>query len=952
MAPDPQNFIAAWHASDDTPGFFATHRADLSDETVVAMKDYLRSLRRADPQRALQLAESMFVLAEMTGKPMHRAWALIARGNVQMARGQYKQAIADYEAAHTICLAEHRPVEAARAYIGTIYCLQKLAAYDDALRYAAQIRPVLEEHGEWKLAAGVDSNAAGVHHVRGNFHEALALLERALHLLERAGAATQTDAIAPLFEQAELLYSLKRYRDAQESAERVRSIALANECHTDLARVNRFMAKIASARCQYTHALHLLHQAESAFDAAHLAKDVLYTRKAILECYLKLNRLQAVVDESNALIRGFQDLSLLNSAMQVMFLQVHAYTRLERYDEALQIVERALAFFAERNITDDQARLEELRAELLLGLQKLGEALLAAQHARTTWQAAGLHVDEARTKLLLARIFDSQGDPAHARHLSETSLQVAEREMLPELAFRAQQMLAHLSEEEQAYEQALQEYTACIETLERLRLNIAPELRSDFIEDKGTPYEAAVQLSLRGQETERAFELMERAKSRTLVETLASSGGLDVRIKVRRPEDAPLVRELERLREERNLHSAQLENSQQARKERLIDAPPSEALRRCERRIEELLVQLQVRSAAYAADAGILAGYNTRLPELQAQLDAETLLLEYFVARGEVLAWTVDRERVETHRHLADAAAVSTAQSGLRLALSTATMPAGQRVAQLHLSRLDTLLLQPLAERIAGFRRIMLVPHGGLHHLPFHALYDSRAQSYLLERHEISYLPCASLLPIAQARGRHCRIGSAAPDPLIIANSAGGELPCILDEAASVDRLMPGALFTEDAATLAAIHEHAPHHRLLHIAAHGRFRADEPLFSALQLAGGELTVLDIFNLDLCASLVTLSACETGTSAIRGGDELIGLARACLYAGAASLLLTLWRVDDRSTSTLIEGFYRALLAGKTKAAALRDAQLALMRDPHYAHPYYWAPFVLIGDNGRL
>ena len=171
---------------------------------------------------------------------------------------------------------------------------------------------------------------------------------------------------------------------------------------------------------------------------------------------------------------------------------------------------------------------------------------------------------------------------------------------------------------------------------------------------------------------------------------------------------------------------------------------------------------------------------------------------------------------------------------------------------------------------------------------------------------------------------------------------------------------MRGRVFVEDEATLAQVQEAAAECHILHLAAHGDFRPDNPLFSGLALADGWLTTLDIFNLHLGASLVTLSACQTGRSVVSGGDELLGLMRAFLSAGAASLVLSLWAVEDRSTARLMETFYEKMAEGYTKAAALRCAQLQFIEgrcgDGETAtsctHPYFWAPFFLVGDAGVL
>ncbi|NIN65131.1 MAG: CHAT domain-containing protein, partial [Anaerolineae bacterium] len=135
----------------------------------------------------------------------------------------------------------------------------------------------------------------------------------------------------------------------------------------------------------------------------------------------------------------------------------------------------------------------------------------------------------------------------------------------------------------------------------------------------------------------------------------------------------------------------------------------------------------------------------------------------------------------------------------------------------------------------------------------------------------------------------------------------------------------------------------------------GEFRPEAPLFSTLYLSDGPLTATDVFNLELNASLVTLSACQSGTSAVGGGDELVGFSRAFLYAGAASLLMSLWRVDDQATAHLMDRFYQGLLDGLRKPAALRQAQLSLLsgeEGDYYRHPYFWAPFFLVGERGQV
>lgn len=239
---------------------------------------------------------------------------------------------------------------------------------------------------------------------------------------------------------------------------------------------------------------------------------------------------------------------------------------------------------------------------------------------------------------------------------------------------------------------------------------------------------------------------------------------------------------------------------------------------------------------------------------------------------------------------------------------------------------------------LLGDRRLVVAPHLVLHYVPFHALYDGA--HYLVETREVSAAPSATLL-------HHC---VAAPAPplrrALLLGLPDDYAPRVADEVAAIAPLFAESvtLLGEDA-TSTGLQHHAPSADLLHLACHGRFRGDSPFFSALHLADGWMTVRDAYALRLACGLVTLSACETGLSALMPGDDLVGLARGFFLAGAPALVVSLWVVDDEATAEFMVTFYRHLLAGLRPAAALRRAQCALLTT--HLHPFYWAPFVLLG-----
>ena len=145
---------------------------------------------------------------------------------------------------------------------------------------------------------------------------------------------------------------------------------------------------------------------------------------------------------------------------------------------------------------------------------------------------------------------------------------------------------------------------------------------------------------------------------------------------------------------------------------------------------------------------------------------------------------------------------------------------------------------------------------------------------------------------------------------------------------------------------------HASPGQILHIAAHGEHRLDQPDLSYIQLADGQLYSDDVLQHDLSYELVTLSACETGRGQVAPGDELIGIGRGFLYAGAGALLTSLWRVPDDVAMHLMAQVYRALRDGASKAAALREAQRALLAADPQRHPAFWGAFQLVGDARPL
>ena len=254
-----------------------------------------------------------------------------------------------------------------------------------------------------------------------------------------------------------------------------------------------------------------------------------------------------------------------------------------------------------------------------------------------------------------------------------------------------------------------------------------------------------------------------------------------------------------------------------------------------------------------------------------------------------------------------------------------------------HLQELYRRLVEPIRSRLVA-DHLIVVPHGFLHYLPFHALRDG--DHYLVDDYSLSYAPSASVYALCAQRPASTQRNS------LVLGIPDLQAPYIMAETSAVAAVLPHArVCLGDEATREVLWKHAPHSRYVHIATHGLFRHDNPMFSSIRLGGSEVNLFDLYRLRLSSELITLSGCGTGLNVVVGGDELLGLVRGLLYAGTQAVLVTLWEVNDASTSEFMSAFYRALATQPNKALAVRAAMKQVREI--YPDPYYWAPFVLIG-----
>jgi CHAT domain-containing protein len=345
--------------------------------------------------------------------------------------------------------------------------------------------------------------------------------------------------------------------------------------------------------------------------------------------------------------------------------------------------------------------------------------------------------------------------------------------------------------------------------------------------------------------------------------------------------------------------------------------------------------------------ADSLAEQRVTLAELQKALGSGEAVLQFHVLENRSIVWLITRSGLS-------ASVIAQGQAGLAALVENFRSSVIER-------RRDTTTLATALHRVllsgidlTPVLRLFVVPHGPLHYLPFQALHDGRG--FLIERTALAVWPSSAVGARLQARGN-----APAPALLGFGNPSTDKnlpLPGAEREVRQVASLFSrNEIFVQQDATKERFKAGAGRANIVHVAAHAELDDVDPLFSRILFAAtstepGLLEAREIYTLDLQGvRLITLSACESGLGRVARGDEIIGFTRSLLSAGANSIVASLWPVADDSTDLLMGRLYRDLASGRDLMAGMQQAQLEVQKNRRFAHPFFWAPFNVIG-NGRL
>jgi CHAT domain-containing protein len=693
------------------------------------------------------------------------------------------------------------------------------------------------------------------------------------------------------------------------------------------------------------------------------AADLLFLEQG--SAYLALNLLpeaEAALRRAQEMLRATRKTYELGQALDLQGVLEWKRDNLGAAGAALADAE---TIFAQLDNTYWQHRVQLAQAAIALRSGNLGDAtrridsLLAgqataggaqtpvAEQATLTWDQATLcelHLLDARLGLATGDLERAQRAAVAAADVLGLSSFAAGETVFPQLHLQVLHVAGQVARAQGRLDDARRDFLRALEIVEAQRgLLPIEELRTAFLSDKTAIYVDLVLSLLDLPEADPAtisdaFAVVERSRSQALLERLLTSvddlqatGDL-----------APDVREqVNETRRRLNWLYNQLLGGESG--SRGLSPAISDEIRAS----EATLQRLEWQSSQWLQQA-----QPVTLAELQASLADDQAALAYFFAGDEVMAFVVSPTQAKIVRNLTTVAALDEAQAQLRFQLGRVEIGA-EYLARHHarllegarnaLRRQYDLLIAPLQHHLAeqAAERLLVIPYGSLHLAPFHAFWDG--DRYLLESYEISYASSAGLaVQVRQADNErnYSLAGVALRDDAI--PQAESE---VRSAASHFDR---SQLYLDEQAGMAGLWEAAQVGDVLHIATHGVFRPDNPFFSALKLADGWIDVRTIYRLPLNARLVVLSACESGAVQVQGSDEAIGLVRGFLGAGAETLVVSLWNVHDASAAILMDKFYVQLTGQAMRpAAALRTVQREAARSNR--HPYYWAPYVVMGDS---
>lgn len=905
--------------------------AQLIDLTLAEeLKNTYYQFWTTEPRKTRNAATALECLFEILPLDEVNALANWVRGIAFLTEGKNERAIASLDAAARKFSLLQKPYQAAQTQVSKLYVLALLGRYGETVEVGEKALRIFEKYGDELAAGKIEMNLGNINLRRDFYLEAENFFLSAQKRFAKLG---ETMWLTMCENDLAIVYSaVNDFHRAAKFYSQSLAHAEAEKMSVTQAEIEASMGNLALFRGRFDEALNFLESSRQKYEILKMPHQKAIAELEIADIYLELNLLSESFEIYKKVIK-------ILARQRMQGEQARARANFGRIaiiigDEKLarrELKKAARLYLAEKNTVGAAAVLLS-EAELEFSSQHFQKALKIAREAENL-----LHKTGNLRRLLVSRRL--QGDALRKLKkftesenlLKKTFADAVQNEQL-NLAQTAQTSLGKLFVAQKNYRQAERHFRRAIELTEILRAPLpTEEFRMAFLANKLAPFAELAKIYLKENKIKEAFLLAENSRSRSLTETFRAN-----ELPVTTENSQKAIAKLNRVREELNWFYNRLNRAETDGIENL----QREAATR-EKEISRLMRQIEstAQSTVFQGKAEL------DLEKLQWQLGAKRALIEYVILDGQISAFVVTDQQIEFFADLCAESEIFPLLEGLRFQFGAlrygakhlgAFLPELRKRADFYLAKLYQKLLAPLENSIEKLA-LTIVPVGQMHYVPFNALFDGK--QYTIEKCAVSFAPSATVLQICLSKSRQ-----KFENALLVAH-ADERIPLVTREIEQLQKIFRQAkTLSGDQASVAAFTREAENFDVLHLACHGEFRPDSPLFSRLHLTDGAITVRDVCAQQLKASLVTLSACETGLNSVFAGDEILGLARGFLKAGVSSLVLSLWTVNDEATAELMSDFYKRLPKNSV-SDALRLAQIELVKQD--AHPYFWASFIVNG-----
>jgi tetratricopeptide (TPR) repeat protein len=904
----------------------AAHSALADVGLASELKDHCYRVWTTDPADARRAAAASRSLADFN--PDHEIIALgrWVQGIADITSGKLESAVDNLDEATRLLRRLGREHESAQPMVAKLIALAMLGRYDAAERTGEKALEIFQKYDDQLAAGKIEMNLSNLVSRRDQYKAAerfcLSAYRRFKKINEPTWRTMAENGLANTYAQLnDFDRAEKFYADALHSAVR-------EKMRVTVAEIEASMGNLALFRGRYAEAIRMLELSRQKYEKLGMPHQTAVAELEIADIYAELNLTSEATELYQRLIPTLRRLKMRAEEARARSNFGRALIAAQNPRGARAELKRSIKLFElEKNVIAASAvalRLASL--EMLLG--RCGHALSIVDGSTPVLERS----ENVRLRLaahwLRGEILSRLERYPEARGELEKVIKDAQKFEQPALAQRATNSLGVLARETGDLGKAQELFEMSIGIAEAARAPLpGEEFRMAFLAKSIEPFENLTRLYLDRGDIEKAFVSVERARSRSLLEAV-TSGTNGTRTN---PEQA-------KLREELNWFYSRLARA---------DENEIPKLQREVRKREEKLATISLRLKSSNRRESHHDSGEIDIAALQRRLGKQTAMIEFVQIGKAFSAFVITDSRVEyvDSIDVTDADLMTLLEGlhfqfgALRFGIDALGPFAGQLKARSdgYLKELYERLLKP-AMRFAADRNLVIVPAKGLNYVPFHALFDG--EHYIIESREVASAPSAAVWMSLVRRT------SGEPRTALLMAYADERIPLVNQEVDELADSIPGSIkLAGRKATFGAFKDTAGTADLIHLACHGQFRPDNPMFSGLHLADGWVTVRDVVATRLNAKLVTLSACETGLSKVSAGEEILGLARGFLSAGARSLVLSLWTVNDAATTKLMKDFYYNLQRGMGAEASLRLAQIAFIEQGQ--HPYYWSPFFVIG-----